>query len=75
MVRKDVESCGRCSMSTVVDAVNDGSDPEAIQRTVYGDSVIEVDEADLKRVNPHLVLSDRLQRWLNEIGMKVIFGR
>lgn len=75
MASEDIETCGRCTMSTVVDAVSDDADPDRIRRTVYGSTFIEVDESDLLRVSPHLRFVRRLQTRLDRLGFELIYGR
>ncbi|WP_181691099.1 hypothetical protein [Natronomonas sp. LN261] len=41
------EACGRCSMTTVVDAAVDSE-----ERNPFGEKRIEVDEAEFRRVSP-----------------------
>lgn len=48
---KKTESCGRCAMSTVVDAV-ESDDGENADRDPFGDEAIEIDEEALRRVSP-----------------------
>ena len=75
MSRKSVESCGRCGLSTLVDATTGDRDADEIDETLFGGGHITVDEQDLRRVSPHLVLGERLNAWLNRCGERVIFGR
>ncbi|WP_226022318.1 hypothetical protein [Halomicrobium salinisoli] len=46
---KDTEACGRCSMTVVVDAVDE---EEAGGRDPFGDDRIEVDEREMQRASP-----------------------
>jgi len=62
-------------MTTVIDAVSDGADPERITRTVYGSSYIEVDEDELRMVSPHLRFSRGIQDRLNRLGHRLIWDR
>lgn len=71
MERNGTEACGRCSMTTVVDAVE--SDEES-SRDPFGDDAIEVDETALRRVSP--------AAWLGQIAGRIdatvsrfIYGR
>jgi|JXWS01.1.fsa_nt_gb hypothetical protein len=63
------EACGRCAMSTVVDAVDGEED-----RDPFGDARIEVDEAAIRRVSPAGVLADA-KRWLNDAVRRLTYGR
>lgn len=69
MREKETEACGRCSMSTVVDAaVEEGEhDP-------FGDERIEVDGEEFRRVSPAVWLSGIGQR-LNAAVRKLTYGR
>ena len=63
------EACGRCAMSTVVDAVDGEED-----RDPFGDARIEVDEAAIRRVSPAGVLA-AAKRWLNDAVRRLTYGR
>jgi len=63
------EACGRCAMSTVVDAVDSDED-----RDPFGDARIEVDEAAVRRVSPAGVLADA-KDWLNDAVHRLTYGR
>jgi hypothetical protein len=54
---KDTEACGRCSMTVVVDAVDEAD------RDPFGDERIEVDQASMERVSP--------EAWLSRLSMRV----
>jgi hypothetical protein len=64
------EACGRCAMSTVVDAVDDGEE----DRDPFGDARIEVDEAAIRRVSPAGVLADLKSR-LDDVVHRLTYGR
>ncbi|QGX95476.1 hypothetical protein EI982_12100 [Haloplanus rallus] len=54
---KDTEACGRCSMSVVVDAVDeDDHDP-------FGDERIEVDRESMERASP--------EAWLARVSTRI----
>ncbi|TYT61519.1 hypothetical protein [Natrialba swarupiae] len=65
------EACGRCSMSTVVDmATEDGHrsrDPLEGER-------IELEEEELRRVSPHVVVLGRLKSRLDAFARRVAYG-
>jgi hypothetical protein len=68
MSEKETEACGRCSMSTVVDAaVEEDHDP-------FGDERIEVDGDEFRRISPAVWLSSVGGR-LNEAVRKITYGR
>ena len=70
MSDRETEACGRCSMSTVVSAV---SDEESTERDPFGESRIEVDDDQLRRVAPGAWMG-RLTTRLNEFARKLTYG-
>jgi len=68
----DRETCGRCSMTTVVDATEDGEG--AADRDPFGDERIEVGDDDLRRTSPGAWLGG-LVSTLDEIGNRLTYGR
>jgi len=62
------EACGRCSMTTVVDATDVDRDPFAGDR-------IEVDEDELRTAAKPAVLLGRAKRRINEIATSLTYGR
>ncbi|OAQ54648.1 hypothetical protein HTG_03565 [Natrinema mahii] len=71
MERNRTEACGRCSMTTVVDAVD--SDGES-SRDPFGDDAIEVDETVLRRVSPAAWLGQLVDR-IDAAVSRFIYGR
>jgi hypothetical protein len=69
---KDTEACGRCSMSVVVDAVDEtgGDRPH----DPFGDDRIEVDRRDIERVSPEAWMG-RLSTRVNEAVSRYVWGR
>jgi len=65
----DAESCGRCSMSTVVDATADGN-----ERDAFGEARIEVDDGEARAVSPAAWLGG-VKRRLDELATRVTYGR
>ena len=65
------EACGRCSMSTVVDAA---ADEESADRDPFGDERIEVDDDQLRRIAPGAWMT-RLTARLDEVVRKLTYGR
>lgn len=58
----DREACGRCGVSTVVEAATDEEEP----RDPYGEERIELDAETLRRMSPTAylaVITDRLDRF------------
>jgi len=64
----DTESCGRCAMSTVVDA----TDPD--REGPFDGDRIEVEEDSLRRVSPSAWLSGAVSR-LDRVATEFIHGR
>jgi len=69
---KQTEACGRCSMSTVVDAVAD-DESNADRDPLTGDQ-IEVSETTLSRVAPGAWLG-RVTTRLNEVARQLTYDR
>ena len=64
----ETEACGRCSMTTVVDAAVEEGDHDP-----FGDERIEVAEDDLRRISPAAWMG-RLTRRLDEIARRLTYG-
>ncbi len=72
---KRAEHCGRCAMSTVVDtSVAELDDGERASRDPYGESRIEVDEAQLRSVSPTAWLSGLVSK-LDDVATRLTYGR
>jgi hypothetical protein len=69
MTEKKTEACGRCSMTTVVDAAVDGE-----ERDPFGDERIEVDSETFSRISPAVWLS-RVGARLNAAVQRFTYGR
>ncbi|USZ71584.1 hypothetical protein [Natronosalvus halobius] len=75
MGEKPTESCGRCAMSTVVDATEaDRSDGERAARDPYARGAIEVEESSVRRVSPAAWLEGISTR-LDDAARRFIYGR
>ncbi|WP_396611199.1 hypothetical protein ACH9L7_13410 [Haloferax sp. S1W] len=62
------ESCGRCSMTTVVDATSsEGHDP-------FDDERIELDESELRMASPSAWVGGLMSR-LDAVAERIIYGR
>jgi len=69
------EACGRCSMSTVVGAVNGGKDgEERAEHDPFAGERIEVDESSLRRISPGGFLSDLKDR-ATAFGRRLSYGK
>jgi hypothetical protein len=67
----ETEACGRCSMTTVVDAAGDDDrsyDP-------FDGARIEVDEAEMRTVAKPQVLAGRVKHRLDEWATRFVLGR
>lgn len=67
---KRTESCGRCGMSSVVDATSNGE-----LRDPYGDERIEVTESELRAANRHVELLGRAKRRLDLFAERIAYGK
>ncbi|WP_101298078.1 hypothetical protein [Halegenticoccus soli] len=72
---KKTEYCGRCAMSSVVDAVSsEQSDEERERRDPFRGSRIEIDEAELRAVSPAAWLAGLKSR-LDTLATRLAYGR
>ncbi|WP_436911496.1 hypothetical protein [Halosimplex marinum] len=71
MAPKDTEACGRCSMTSVVDAATD----EGSDRDPFGDARIEVPEDEMRRVAKPQILLGRAKRKIDELATRLTYGR
>ena len=65
---KQTESCGRCGMSTVVDAADGES------AGLGTGEAIEVADEDARRVSPAAWFGG-LKRWLDDAATRLTYGR
>jgi hypothetical protein len=72
MTDKQTEACGRCSMSTVVDAVS--NEDASSDRNRFDDDQIEISEPVLLRVAPGAWLGQVTAR-LNEMAQQLTYDR
>lgn len=63
------EACGRCAMSTVVDATDDDA------RDPFADGAIEVADEEARAVSRHVVALGRLRRRLDALVTRLTYGR
>ncbi len=70
---KRTESCGRCAMSSVVDAAagDDGDDAE--RSDPFGRARIELDDAELRAASPGAWLAGLRER-LDEVATRLTYG-
>ena len=64
----EVEACGRCASSTVVDAAGVSADP-------YAGGHIEVEEDDMRRVSGHVIALGAVSDWLDGLGRRLTYKR
>lgn len=71
---KKTEYCGRCSMSSVVDFTENGTDDaDRPDRNPFGGARIEVDDAELRATSPSAWLGG-LKRRLDEVATRLTYG-
>lgn len=68
---QSTEACGRCSMTTVVDAVNADRDDET-SRDPFDGERIEVEEAAVRRVSP-VAWTRKATSWLNATAERLAY--
>ena len=69
------ESCGRCSFTTVVDAVESEKGDGGGRYDPYEGQYIEVDERELKIASAPAVAAGRVKHWLDETAARFVHGR
>lgn len=75
MDRNWTESCGRCSVTTVVDATGDGDEDgaESPARNPLDGERIEVDERELRSTVPHEFVARRVKNRLDDLATRFIY--
>lgn len=68
MDERKTEACGRCSITTVVDAADGDRDP-------LGEERIEIEEDEMRRLSAHHVAASRAKEWFDSLGERLIYGR
>ena len=68
------EACGRCAMSSVVEAVEEGREESERRRDPFGGARIEVADADLRKASPGAWLGG-LKRRIDELATRLTYGR
>lgn len=71
---KRTEACGRCSVSTVVDAARSDDDGEWTVANPFDDECIELEDAQLRSVVRHEVLLGRVKDRLDDMATRLIYG-
>ncbi|PSQ09156.1 hypothetical protein BRC95_01580 [Halobacteriales archaeon QS_5_68_33] len=72
---KETETCGRCSMTSVVDAVEADDEGEATDRDPLGEDRIEVPETEMRKAAAPAVLAGRVKRKLDAFATRFTYGR
>lgn len=71
---KENEACGRCSFSTVVDAVEStNEDDDGSARDPFAGDRIELDERELRIANAPALLAGRVKRRLDEVAHRFVY--
>jgi len=70
MSGKNTEACGRCSMTTVVQATGDGEG-----HNPFDGERIEIDESEMKAIARPQVAAGRLKDRIDEWATKLTYGR
>lgn len=70
MTEDKAEACGRCTMTTVIDTVDDGGG-----RDPFDGDRIEVEESEIRAASKHVVLAGRVKDRLDEWATRFAFGR
>ena len=80
MSEKQTESCGRCAMSTVVDAVGGGTETadgdeagDDRRASVFGDDRIELSDRELRTTSPAAWLASVVSR-LDSAASRFVYG-
>lgn len=71
---KRTEACGRCSMSTVVDAASEDGEAVDSSSDPFSGGHIEVDEAEMRAVSPSAWLGG-VKRRIDDVATKLTYGR
>ncbi|WP_436926885.1 hypothetical protein [Halosimplex amylolyticum] len=74
MAPKDTETCGRCSMTSVVEATS-GDDDAGDGRDPFEGARIEVPEGEMRTVAKPQILLGRAKRKLNQVATRLTYGR
>ena len=73
---KRTEACGRCSVSTVLDATesDDGDAADATAENPFDGERIELEADEVERVVRHEVLARRVKDRLDDLATRLIYG-
>ena len=73
MDSKNTESCGRCSMTTVIDAVSSGDSESQSRRDPFNGDRIEVDEDQIRRISPAAWIGGITER-IDDAATNFVYG-
>ena len=71
---KQKEACGRCRVTTVIDATEDANEGDGGENPFDGER-IEVDESEMRSVARHEVLASKVTDRLDAFATRVIWGK
>jgi hypothetical protein len=72
---KRTEACGRCGISSVVDATAvDAEEEGRPRRDLFGDARIEVDEDSVRKVSPAAWLGGVVSK-IDQVATRLTYGR
>jgi len=71
---KQKEACGRCSVTTVIDATEDANEEGGAENPFDGER-IEIEESQMRSVARHEVLASKVTDRLDEFASRVIWGK
>lgn len=72
---KQREACGRCSVSAVVDTVENSEDGEGGGTNPFDGERIELEESEMRSVVRHEVFVRKVKERLDDIAMRLTYGK
>jgi len=75
MAPKDTETCGRCSMTSVVEVASEADDGDGGGRDPFSGARIEVPEDEMRVVAKPQILLGRVKRTVDELATRLTYGR
>lgn len=74
-VKGEVEACGRCAMTSVVDAIGDDDSDDGSGSNPFDGNCIEVSEDQLRAVSRHVIVLGTVKERLNEWATDLTYDR
>lgn len=71
---KKTESCGRCSVTTVLDATETADDADGGSNNPFDGERIEIDESEMRSVVRHEVAVQRVRDRLDGVVSRLTWG-